>query len=131
MIETAYVIVGGVIAGLTAGGTMAGLVLYLLKSKVSKGEAVLCRQGLTKLIELSHAYMTENRRMTQKHYEDNRQLIEKHNGENKKSQKTIRKGLAYVIAKQWGKESKIPELSGEDKDASMIIEAITEDLNGD
>ena len=108
---------------------VAAVVLYLLKAKVGQSEAHLCRTGIKQQIEDKHIESQLGRKAIIRQMDIDREWSDTNHQLNKKELRLIRKGLAYSVAKQWGKEEKIKEWTG--KDASMIVEAIVDDLNGD
>ena len=102
--EQPSVFITAIITGLAVAGANGAVLFFLLKNTVG-----------IKFCDTRHNLEAQQTVHNQKiNHEEHRK---------------IRKGLAFLIAKVYGKEHKIPELAG--KDASMIVEAITEDLNGD
>ena len=100
--ETSIII--GIVTGLCTGGVVITLLIFLLRNKVGTKEAELCRTNIKDLMSADHEHNTSEH-------------------------KRIRKALACIIAKQFGKESSIAELATDNTD--LAVDALVEQLNGD
>ncbi|MFH1616922.1 MAG: hypothetical protein ABIG61_17790 [Planctomycetota bacterium] len=142
-------LITAIIGGLSTGGVMCAMLMYLLKNKVGQEAINLCKAEREKATVLYHNEATSERKdirrqlerdreISDRNHKENRQVIiensqtiEKHYRENRKNQKLMRKGISYIFAKQFDKMDKLKELEGLKGDASMMVEGLIEDLNGD
>ena len=101
----------GVIIGLAELALLGTLMLYVLKNKVGKGEAEICRNTIGQRID------------------DHKEIEKERHDDVKHELRLVRKASAINIAKSFDKMHKIPELAK--GDASMIVDALVDELNGD
>ena len=104
-------VIVSIITGLCTGGVVITLLIFLLRNKVGTKEAELCRAGIKDL-------MIANRDVANGNHEHCKSELRR-----------IRKALACIIAKQYGKESSIAELATDNTD--LAVDALVEQLNGD
>ena len=134
------VMITAVIGGLSTGGVMCAMLLYLLKHKVGQEAINLCKAEREKVTlgyhneaaaerkdirrvldrdrEISDHHHTENKEAV----ETNRKTIELHWAKNRRNQKVIKEGLTSVIIKQYGlpengtsPQEMIKKLNGDDE----------------
>ena len=136
MIEPVYIVVGGIVAGITSGGIITTLIIYMLKNKVGKDEAVQCRAKLDTKIE-------GNRVLNQTEHNHLTEVSNLNHAESMRELKRIRLGVAattiFTGASGASKAQRLRELVDKDpvlskKDLaneSLIRDAIVERMNGD
>lgn len=134
------IMITAVIGGLSTGGVMCAMLLYLLKHKIGPEAINLCKAEREKVTLEYHNEATNERKdirrqlerdreISDRHHtenkvavENNRKTIERHWTENRRNQKIIREGLIAVIIKQHGlpengtsPQEMIKKLNGDDE----------------